>query len=340
MNRLRIDGREIEARPGENVLDAARRAGAFVPTLCWDSRLEPGGHCRLCVVSIRGRRQPVASCTTPAEEGMEIETSTEEIRALQRGLLEMVLSENPAPPDPGTELHALAARLGAARGRFAGRTSGRSIDDSNPFLLRDYDKCISCYRCTRICDEVQGDHAIAPAGRGFETRIATPFDRGLLESPCTLCGQCIHTCPTGALADKKMIGAGATRQTRTTCGYCGVGCGVVLHCKDGRVVGATPDFEAPASRGALCVKGQFGLDFASSPNRLTRPLIREGHGFREASWDEALDLVALRLRGFQGTPDSFYAIASGRGTNEAAYLLQKFARTVMGTNQVDNCARA
>jgi predicted molibdopterin-dependent oxidoreductase YjgC len=338
--KIRIDGLPVEARPGETLLAAARRAGAFVPALCWDPRLEPGGHCRLCVVAVRGRRQPVAACVARVEEGMEVETATGEIRSLQRTLLEMVLSENPADPDPGTELHELAARLGVSRGRFAGRPSGRSIDDPNPFLLRDYDKCISCYRCTRICDEVEGDHAIAPAGRGFETRIATAFDRGLMESPCTLCGQCIHTCPTGALADRKMIGAGATKRTPSVCGYCGVGCGVILHSKENRVIGVTPDLEAPANRGALCVKGQFGLDFASTPNRLARPLIREGDRFREASWDEALDLVALRLRGFQGTPDSFYAIASGRGTNEAAYLLQKFARTVMGTNQVDNCARA
>jgi formate dehydrogenase alpha subunit len=342
---IRIDGREIDARPGETVFEAAKRAGLAIPSLCWDGRLEPGGHCRLCVVRIAGRRLPAASCATPAEPGMVVETDTEELRALRRPLLEMVLSENPDGDCPRCrdvgpcEMHALARRLGARPGRFAGRTSGRSLSDPNPFILRDYDRCISCFRCTRICAEVEGDFAIAPAGRGFDTRIATPFDRGLADSPCTYCGQCVQTCPTGALADRRMRGtvAADANVTKTTCVYCGTGCSLNLHSKDGRVVGVTPDPDGPANRGALCVKGQFGFDFLTSPGRLTTPLVREGAGFRPASWDEALDLAARRFRELKGR--TFYAIASGRATNEAAYLLQKFARTLMGTNQVDNCAR-
>lgn len=336
---IRIDGREIDARPGETVFQAARRAGIFIPSLCWDGRLEPGGHCRLCVVRVAGRRLPVASCTTPAEPGLEVASDTEELRGLRKSLLEMVLSENPDVAPTG-ELAALAERLGVKRGRFAGQTSGATKADPNPFLARDYERCISCFRCTRICAEVEGDHAITAAGRGFETRIATAFDGSLAESPCTFCGQCIHTCPTGALSDRKRLAIGDT-PTKTICTYCGTGCSLYLHAEQGRVVGVTPDLDGPANRGALCVKGQFGFDFLSHPGRLKTPLIREGEGFREASWEEALELTVRRLREIRekNGAKAFYAIASGRAPNEAAYLLQKFARTRMGTNQVDNCAR-
>jgi predicted molibdopterin-dependent oxidoreductase YjgC len=339
---MRIDGKEIEFRKGETVFEAARRAGIVIPSLCWDPRLEPGGHCRLCVVNVKGRRLPAASCATPAEAGLEVVTDTPELRELRADLLGMVLSENPAGDCPRCrisgpcELHALAAKLGVARGGFAGRTSGAARPDPNPFIARDYDRCIDCYRCTRICGEVEGDHAIVPAGRGFDTRIATPFDRDLAESPCTFCGQCVQTCPTGALLDKKWREP-ATSAVKTTCPYCGTGCSLVLHARENRVVGVTPDLDGPANQGALCVKGQFAFDFLRRPERLKTPLIREGDGFREASWDEAFELIARRLPAYKG--DAFYAIASGRAPNEAAYLLQKFARTRMGTHQVDNCAR-
>lgn len=335
---LRIDGREVEFRAGQTVLEIA----GGIPTLCYDKRLAPAGSCRLCLVKVKGRPLPAASCTLRAEDGMEIETSTPEIVRYQKTLLRMVLSENPDGECPrcrdiGTcELHALTQRFGVERG-FAGRPSNASKPDENPFLLRDYDRCISCYRCTRICAEIEGDYAISPAGRGFDTRIATAFDGELMDSPCTLCGQCIYTCPTGALADKKMAGPGATK-TASVCTYCGTGCRIWLHAKDNRVVGVTPDLNGPANEGALCVKGQFGFDFLSSPKRLTKPLIKSNGTFREAEWDEALDLVASRLRGYK--PKEFYAIASGRAPGEAAYLLQKFTRAVMGSNQIDNCSRA
>lgn len=349
---IRVDGREVEFRPGETVLQVTRRLGLQVPTLCWDERLDPAGSCRMCLVRVKGRPLPAASCTLRAEPGMEIETAPADIVSTQKSLLQMVLSENPDGECPRCrdvgpcELHDLARRLNVRRDRFLGRQSGAAKPDPNPFLARDYDRCILCYRCTRICSEVQGDHAISPAGRGFDTRIATAFDRGLMESPCTLCGQCIHTCPTGALSDRKMAGAGAdgvpVQKTRTICTYCGTGCSLYLHSKGGRVIGVTPDMDGPANRGSLCVKGQFGFDFLNSPHRLTRPLLRENGGFREATWDEALSVVSRRLQEIKERygPRAFYAIASGRAPGEAAYLLQKFTRAVMGSNQVDNCSRA
>lgn len=353
-NHILVDGERVAFRAGESVFQAARRAGAFIPALCFDERLAPGGHCRLCLVEIEGQSRPVASCTQRARPNLSIRTETPRVRALQRTLLEMVLSENP----PGEcrhctdlipcELHQLAARLGVARGRFAGRASGASAPDPNPFIARDYEACIACYRCVRVCAEVEGDFAITAAGRGFDTRIAAPFDRGLEDSSCTFCGQCVQTCPTGALGDRRFraaaAGAPAAERSavRSVCTYCGTGCSIDLHAAGGRLVGVTPDPHGAANRGALCVKGQFGFDFVMSPERLTTPLIRERGRLRAASWDEALDFTASRLfevRERHGA-DAFYAIASGRSTNEAAYLTQKFARAAIGTHQVDNCARA
>lgn len=349
-DRFLLDGREIEFRPGETVLGAARRGGITIPTLCYDPRLDPAGSCRLCLVRIEGRAAPAAACVLPAEAGLELFSEQEDLRAYRKTLLEMVLSENPADECPRCaqlgpcELHTLAAEYGAAAGRFGGATSGVVREDDNPFIIRDYTKCIYCYRCTRVCNDVEMANAITPIGRGFETKIATPFDGSLKDSPCTFCGQCVQTCPTGALFDKKMYGAARAEEvTRvpTVCNFCGTGCGINLHVAHGEVIGVTPDFQAPANDGALCVKGQFAWDFIHSPERLTTPLIKANGSFREATWDEALDLVASRFRDIKERhgPDSFCLWASSRTVSEANYLFQKLARAVIGTNNVDNCAR-
>ena len=349
---IHIDGQETGFTPGETVLEVAQRLGKEIPTLCWDKRLDPMGSCRLCLVKVEGSRLPAASCTLRAKDGMEVRTEAEDLRFLQKTLLQMVLSENPDDEctrcrDIGQcELHALAEQFEVKRDRFLGALSNQSKEDSNPFLLRDYDRCISCYRCVRICAEIEGDYAITMAGRGFDKRIATTLDGGLMESPCTLCGQCIYTCPTGALADKKMVGQGIDRKpiekTKSICPYCGTGCSINLHTKGGKLIGVTPDLEGPVNEGALCVKGQFGFDFVNSEERLRVPLIRENGTFRETSWEEALNCVASRLQTVRDRngPKAFYGIASGRAPGESAFLLQKFTRAVMGSNQIDNCSRA
>lgn len=347
-----LDGKPIPFNKGETVFTAARRAGVAIPSLCWDNRLEGAGHCRLCVVKVAGRRIPTSSCTLTPEPGMKITAFDEELTANRRALLEMVLSENPDTTCPrcrvlGTcELHALAQSLGVRRGRFAGATSQAAKADDNPFIARDYSLCISCYRCTRICAEVEGDFAIAPAGRGFLTRIATAGDGLLKESSCTFCGQCVQTCPTGALSDRKFQKnyreeAGPVTATKSVCTYCGTGCVVHLHTQEGKLIGVTPDMEGPANEGALCVKGQFGLDFVNSGDRLKYPMIRKNGTLVRASWDEALDAAADRLKTIRDTrgKGAVYAIASGRTSNESNYLMQKWMRTVIGTNNVDNCAR-
>lgn len=351
MGELRIDGRRSTFEPGETLLDAARRAGVEIPTLCYDPRLAPGGSCRLCLVEVEGRAAPVPACAFPAAEGLAVRTESATLSAYRTRLLELTLSELPerdcrhcAEIGP-CELHALAARYGATGGRYRGATSGARVDDGNPFILRDYEQCIYCYRCTRVCNELEQAHAIAPAGRGFGTRIATLLERGLVDTTCTFCGQCINTCPTGALGDLPRSGrARATEITasvRTVCPFCGTGCGIQLDVAGNRVVGVRPDFASPVSHGSLCVKGQFGWEFICSPDRLTTPLVRVDGLLRPASWDEALGVVAERLASIRDAhgPDSIVLWSSARATSEANYLFQKFARAVIGTNNVDNCAR-
>lgn len=344
-----IDGVAVPVEGRPTILEAARPLGTPIPTLCHDPRLDPAGSCRLCLVKVEGRRLPVAACAQRLEPGMVVTTSDEELRDLRRTILRLVLSENPAGEctkcrELGPcELHRLAEehQVGAA---FSGVSSGTQPDDSNPFILRDYAKCIYCYRCTRVCGEVEQAHAIVPSGRGFASRIATAFDGGLLESPCTFCGQCIQTCPTGALADRKMLGrarAEDVTEVRSICPFCGTGCGITLRVAGGQVIGATPDWSSTPSQGSLCVKGQFGLDFIHRRDRLTTPLIRRDGALEPASWEDAYDLIARQFTAIKAEsgPEAFAFWSSARGTSEANYLMQKFARAVIGTNNIDNCAR-
>jgi NADH dehydrogenase/NADH:ubiquinone oxidoreductase subunit G len=207
-----LDGQPVAFAPGETIYEIAQRQGTFVPTLCYDPRLKPFGACRLCVVELKTSKNPVASCTTQATPGMEITTSSERIETFRKTLLEMLVSENreldvsPLRSIASQELTLLVDRYAARTGRFQGAHSGQSRqDDKNPFLLRDYDLCISCYRCVRVCAEQEGDYAISVMNRGFQTQITTEFNTMLRDSSCTFCGQCVQTCPTGALADKKAL---------------------------------------------------------------------------------------------------------------------------------------
>jgi len=209
---LTLDGESVAFAQGETIYEVATRQGKFIPTLCYDPRLKPFGACRLCVVEVQGQRNPVAACTTPAAAAMEVNTATDRIEFFRKTLLELVASENgtidvsPLRSYSSQELTLLVDRYGARTGRFQGMHSGHSRpDDTNPFLLRDYDLCISCYRCVRVCAEQEGDYAISITNRGFHTQIATEFDGLLRDSACTFCGQCVQTCPTGALGDKKAL---------------------------------------------------------------------------------------------------------------------------------------
>jgi formate dehydrogenase alpha subunit len=348
-----LDGTEVPFTEGETVYQVATRTGCEIPTLCYDERLDSFGACRLCLVEIEGVRNPAASCTTRATPDMVVNTSTERIGRYRRTLLEMVASEirqvdvDELSGFASQELKTLVDRHGARTGRFAGMRSGRSrTDDDNPFILRDYEQCISCYRCVRVCAEQEGDYAISIRDRGFSTRITTEFDGLLRDSDCTFCGQCVQTCPTGALADRKALrhadDPAPVAKTRTICPYCGVGCSVDLLAKGDKLVGVLPAMDGPANEGALCVKGQFAWDFVQHDERLKTPMVREDGALRPASWDEALDRAAQGFKKVADTygPESLYFVASGRAPHEAAYSLQKLMRAGYGLNHIDNCSRA
>ena len=350
---LILDDTEVSFHEGETIYEVAQRAGREVPTLCYDKRLEAFGACRLCVVQLEGARNPVASCTTPAEAGMVVHTSTEAIKKHRRTLLELVASENPeATINPlrgfaSQELNELLCKNDVQPGRFQGQQSGTSNGDDNPFILRDYDHCISCYRCVRVCAEQEGDYAITMMNRGFETQITTEFNNRLKDSACTFCGQCVQTCPTGALGDRKAMRAeplpGELEKTRSVCPYCGVGCQVDLLSKEDQLVGIQPAMDGPANEGALCIKGQFAFDFVQHEDRLTKPLVRGDDGeLHEVDWNIALDRAAEGFRKVlkKHGRHAVYGVASGRAPNEAAYTMQKFIRAGFGTNQIDNCSRA
>jgi predicted molibdopterin-dependent oxidoreductase YjgC len=352
---MEIDGVEVAFSEGETILEVARHHQKEIPTLCYDPRLEPFGGCRLCIVELEGARNPVASCTTKATPGMVVRTATDTIEAYRKTLLEMVVSENrevdvsPLRGYASGELTDLRDRYEINGTRITGATSGTSKTDENPFILRDYELCISCYRCVRVCAEQEGDHAINVMNRGFHTQITTEFDGLLKDSACTFCGQCIQTCPTGALADKKALRAAdeiadaVPDKTRTICPYCGVGCSVDVLTKNEKIVGIHPAMDGPANEGALCVKGQFAYDFVQHSDRLKTPLIRGDDGeLHETTWEEALDKAAEGYRKVQSEHGrySIYGVASGRAPSEAAYLMQKFIRVGFGTNYIDNCSRA
>ncbi len=347
-----MDGEEVSFQTGETLFEISERHRKDIPTLCYDKRLDPFGGCRMCMVELEGSRNPVASCTTKASPGMVVRTTSAKLEKDRKTLVELVASENREIATnqlagfASLELAQLVKRYDAHSGRFPGKKSGQSHDDENPFILRDYEQCISCYRCVRVCAEREGDYAIDVMNRGFATQITTQFDGDLRDSECTFCGQCVQTCPTGALADKKALRAtdiaGVIKKTRTVCTYCGVGCSMDILSKDEKIVGVQPAMDGPANIGALCVKGQFAFDFVQHSDRLATPYVRKNDELVPATWDEALDRAAA---GFQQATqnhgnEAIYAIASGRAPHEASYAMQKLMRAGWGLNNIDNCSRA
>jgi formate dehydrogenase major subunit len=280
---------------------------------------------------------------------MQVKTGTERVLDARRLILELILSDHPldcmtCEKAGDCQLQDLAYHMGLTGSRLKGERHQYPPDLSNPFIIRDSNKCILCERCLRACQEIQGIDAIDYARRGFNAKVTVPFDRGLRDSDCVFCGQCVQVCPTGALTEKKARGLARSweiQKVRTTCPYCGVGCQMWLHVKEGRITKVTAVQDAAPNKGRLCVKGRFGYDFIYSAERLKTPLIREKEEFREASWEEALDLIADKFKEIisEHGPDAIGGVSSSRSVNEDSYQMQKLFRSVIGTNNIDNCAR-
>jgi predicted molibdopterin-dependent oxidoreductase YjgC len=366
---LFIDGVKVEVPPGTTVLEAAKKADIYIPTLCYDPDLKPYGGCRLCIVEIEKMRGLPTACTTPATEGMVVHTKTPAVNQARRTVMELIMANHPSdciichrrehcgpndiclrnvavtdrcvscPKNEHCELQTVARYLGIDETyfeRLRKRTSFVPIDDSNPAYIRDMNKCILCARCVRACHEVTGIDAIDIAFRGNSATIAGLGNLPILLSRCETCGECVTRCPTGALVFRES--RIATREVKTICPYCGVGCQIYLGIRDGEIISVRGDPEGPANQGKLCVKGRFGIaEFVNHADRLKTPLIKRNGKFEEATWDEALDIVVRKLGRYRG--DEVAVISSAKTTNEDNYVMQKFARVVLGTNNVDHCAR-
>ncbi len=371
---LRIDGRKISVRKLSTILDAARKLDIPIPTLCHHPELSPFGGCRLCIVEVKGSAKPIASCTTFAKEGMDVTTTSPYLEKLRKTTLELLLSDHPTDcmvceRAGDCKLQELAYFYGVRENRFIGERRIYTKKDNNPFLERDMEKCIMCGQCVRVCDEIEGVGAIDFAYRGLKTKICPPFERDL---NCEFCGQCVAVCPTGALTGKMWTHMGRQnfKEVRTVCAYCGCGCNVTLFVRRNEVIRISSG-EDTINKGWLCAKGRFGYQFIKSPERLKKPLLRieprassksvihdskaeAPHSgsessltphtaslFKEVEWDEALDFIAQRLKEIKDKygPDSIAGLSSARCTNEENYIFQKFVRAVIGTNNVDHCAR-
>ncbi len=361
MPKLTINGTLVEAPEGATILEAARQAGITIPTLCHHPDLTPFGGCRLCVVELKGERRPVASCTLAAADGMVVRTESPLLRRERRKVLALLLSAyyDARPQAPGENENELIrwARLYRVSISRAMRPRPRyPIDsDPNPFIRVDLNRCILCTRCVRACAEVQGRFVWGLQGRGMDTQLAAGLGETMLAARCESCGACVAYCPTGALESRLSLGAGAAEtQVRTTCAYCGVGCGLVLNVRENRILRVTSTPDAPVNGMRLCVKGRYGYDFVHHPDRLTRPMVRayllEGRERRPGEargdwvavdWETALRISAERLAQITARygPDSAGVLTSAKCTNEENYLMNKFARQVLGTNNIDHCAR-
>jgi formate dehydrogenase alpha subunit len=342
--KLTINGKEVEVKKGATVLEAALGAGIYIPTLCYNPDLKPYGGCRLCVVEIEGMRGLVSSCTTPATEGMVVQTETPRVNQSRRITMELISANHhgdclACAKNQDCELLEIARYLGMEQEHIDRLRKGvrlLPVDKSHPMFINDPNKCILCAICVRACHEITCVGAIDIAFRGNSARVTTFGDKQIIESICKSCGECVARCPTGALVPKWE--KPPAEEVKTICPYCGVGCSIYLGVQDNKVVSVRGDREGPVNRGSLCVKGRFGIaEFVGHPERLTSPLIKKNGELKEASWDEALEMVAKKLRGY--TPDEIGVIASAKCTNEEDYVIQKFARAVLGTNNVDHCAR-
>ncbi len=350
-----IDGRPYSIEQGETILSFIKRhKGKYlVPTLCDAPNLEPFGSCRVCSVEVAleegGKTKTMASCHTPVSDGQHIYPSTESIKSLRKNIIELVLTDHPldcltCEVNGNCELQTVAAQVGIRDVRYPeGETHlHREKDHSHPYMTSDLSKCINCYRCIRACDEVQGQFVLNMAGRGFDSKIIKGLDQSFMDSDCVSCGACAQACPTSAISDvfqSKALKSPET--TRTVCTYCGVGCNLEVSTSNGNVVSIQAPYDAEVNQGHTCLKGRYAFKFYNHPERLNSPMIKRNGEFEKVSWDEVYSYMTEKLTGFKKEfgPDSIAGISSSRCTNEENYLMQKFIRAVIGTNNIDGCAR-
>ncbi|WLI11684.1 MULTISPECIES: formate dehydrogenase subunit alpha [Pseudomonas] len=349
---LNIDGQSITVPEGTSVMRAAALLGTTIPKLCATDSLEAFGSCRMCLVEIDGMRGYPASCTTPVTEGMTVHTQTPKLATLRRNVMELYISDHPldcltCSANGNCELQTVAGQVGLREVRYGYEGDNHLADvkdTSNPYFDYDPSKCIVCNRCVRACEETQGTFALTITGRGFESRVAAAGGDNFLDSECVSCGACVQACPTATLMEKSVVELGQPEHSViTTCAYCGVGCSFRAEMKGDQVVRMVPDKNGQANHGHSCVKGRFAWGYATHPDRITKPMIRQhiNDPWQEVSWDEAVTYAASEFRRLQQKygRDSIGGITSSRCTNEETYLVQKLVRAAFGNNNVDTCAR-
>ncbi|MFK7742105.1 MAG: formate dehydrogenase subunit alpha [Planctomycetota bacterium] len=348
---VHIDGKPVCVPEGTSVMRAGVEAGVNIPKLCATDSLESFGSCRLCLVEIDGKRGTPASCTTPCEDGMQVTTQSKKLSDLRRGVMELYISDHPldcltCPANGNCELQDMAGAVGLRDVRYGYEGENHLVqdkDESNPYFTFDPTKCIVCSRCVRACEETQGTFALTVEGRGFESKIA-PGPTNFMDSECVSCGACVQACPTSTLMEKSIVDAGQPdHAVTTTCAYCGVGCSFRAEMQGNEVVRMVPHKDGKANHGHSCVKGRFAWGYATHPDRVKAPMIRDKitDPWREVSWEDAFAFAADRVKGIQKKygRDSVGGITSSRCTNEETYLVQKLVRAGFGNNNVDTCAR-
>ena len=361
-----LDGKTVEAQPGETIWQAAARHGTDIPHLCYrdSDGYRADGNCRACMVEIEGERVLAASCIRTPTEGMVVHSENHRAKTARKMVMELLVADQPSRDtahDPDSELWRYAETQDVDAARFPAKSSP-APDSSHPAIAVNMDACIQCNLCVRACREVQVNDVIGLAGRGADAHIVFDFGDDMGASTCVGCGECVQACPTGALMPKTLLDDSQAlaitpdRQVDSVCPYCGVGCQLTFSVKDDKIVSVSGR-QGPANAGRLCVKGRYGFDYIANPERLTSPLIRREDvpksasmpfdpanpltHFREASWEEALDMAAGRLARVRDEhgPSAMAGFGSAKGTNEEAYLVQKLVRTGFGTNNVDHCTR-
>lgn len=346
---ITINGQAIEVQEGQTILEVARQEGYHIPTLCHLDGIHDTGACRVCVVEIEGVKKLKPACVTEVWPDIKVLTHSDRVLLARKTIVNMMLANGShdclsCEASGDCDLQDLAYELGIEEPAYLIDEPSYERDYSSEMIVRDENRCILCGKCVTSCTDIVVNDVLSFGGRGHDMRIIADFDKPLGDSTCVQCGECVQACPTGALINKKSMGkarAWEVTKVQTTCPYCGVGCQQILHIKDDKIVKITGAEDALPNQGRLCVKGRYGYEFINSRDRLTSPLIKEKGVFRKASWEEALDYTASRLKDIvdESGPSAVAALSSARSTNEDSYNLQKFMRSTLRSANIDHCAR-